>query len=174
MKNHGKLILIVLFGAMTVISSCKKDTATTASSSSGGEYLTAKIDGNNFEAMTTPQSTVTAKVVESNGVKTLLLQGSDTKGNAINITILAYDGTGTYYSGDDAINLNTMTYIEILKNDSWSSTSSVAVDNGIAKGVLNVAKDDGDYIEGTFSFDGWNDTKGVKKITDGKFRAQLE
>ena len=163
-KNLNYPLLIV---AVILFTSCSKnnnDDNENNNSNGTGEYLTAKIDGTNFEAAQSPAVIVSATI--SNGV--FIVQGGNNEGDTIRATIYEYNGTGTYTTGDNINNTSSLSFITLPAN-SWMSTFD------IGSGTLNVTLDDGEYVEGTFSFEGYNAAdQTTKNVTNGKFRAKLE
>lgn len=131
----------------------------------GTEFLTAKVDGVMFEAAQDPAVIVAAAV--SNNV--LTIQGGKNNGETIRGTINGYSGVGTYLTGNDISNPNSLTYLTINPVASWMSTFN------IGSGTLEVTFDDGNTIEGTFSFEGFNaQDQTTKTVTEGNFKAIID
>ena len=136
----------------------------------GAEFVTAKIDGANFAASQDPAVLVGA----SKSSSTLTVQGSTNDGDAINFTIMGYNGPGTYTTGDDPANTSLIQYIE-LPASAWASNAVTALVGGLAPGEITVTVDADGVVEGTFSFDGYNGSDmTTKNITEGEFKANLD
>ncbi len=167
MKTMKKLTYLLLMIAAVSFTACSNndDDNNDGDGNTGEEYLTAKVDGVNFEAAQTPAVIVSA--TNQNGV--LVVQGGQNDSQTIRINIFNYNGVGSYTSGDNITNTNSMSYSTLSPVVSWVSS----LDTG--SGTLQVTSDDGTTIEGTFSFEGYNSEDGTtKNITDGKFKAILE
>ena len=166
MKKITKLIaLLVLPAAM--LTSCGDDDSgsTNNNNNSTGEFLTAKVDGQTFEAASEFDA-----IAASSSSGALIVQGSNSQGRAIQITLMSYDGPGTY-------NMSNIIQGQLLYTiaSPFTSYSSAAGDG--ANGTLEITLDDGDKIEGNFSFTGRkaeeNATETVS-VTDGSFRANFQ
>ncbi len=165
MKTLKKLTYLVVMISLITFTSCSKNNDNNDDNNSGGEeYLTAKIDGANYEAAQSPAVIVSATI--SSGI--FVLTGGNNNGDTVRATINGYTGTGTYTTGDNINNTNSLSYITLPAN-SWISTFDIGT------GTLNITLEDGEYVEGTFSFEGYNAMdQTTKNITNGKFRAKLE
>lgn len=164
-----KLKQLVLFlTVITLLASCSKDDN---NSSSGDEFLTAKIDGSDFAAAQSPAVIVGAQ--STNG--TLAVQGGDNDGNTINMAIQNYTGVGTYTTGDNLTNTNLIQYLQINPVAGWASNLATAAVGGLVAGSIEITSDDGTTVDGTFSFEGYNATDMTTKvITQGSFKAILD
>ncbi len=164
LKNTFRILFLTLAIGFT---SCSSDDDNDAGGGGGGggeEFLTAKVDGANFEAAQSPAVIVAATT--SNGL--LTFHGGTNEGNTIRGTINSYTGVGTYTTGDNITNVNSLTYITLPAN-SWMSTFD------IGSGTVNVTSDDGTTVEGTFSFEGFNpQDQSTKSITEGSFKATID
>ena len=57
---------------------------------------------------------------------------------------------------------------------SWMSNLASAALN-LTPGTITITTDNGEQIEGAFSFDGYDGTsKTIKKITEGKFKIKIK
>ncbi len=124
---------------------------------------TAKIDGNSF---TSVSSIVTTKI----GQQIIFgMTATDAYGNFIKITLYkGYTKEGTYQFGNDSKNINVISY-NVLKPNVlyWTSVQETGT------GTMTVTKDNDNYVEGTFSFEGVSVfDSSTKKITEGKFKAK--
>ena len=170
MKTIKKTIYVTFLCLSVILASCSSsdDNNDGDNNDDGGgngtEFLTAKVDGSNFEAAQSPAVIVGA--TSGNGLMTF--QGGTNEGKTIRGSVFNYDGVGTYTTGDNITNVNSLMYIT-LPNNAWSSTFD------IGSGIITITSDDGSTIEGTFSFEGYNaDNQTTKTITEGSFKAIIE
>lgn len=176
MKLIKKITYVMFLFAAVAFTACSSDDDAAANNNENGngngngdgnasEFLTAKIDGADFEAAQDPAVIVAASI--GNGV--LSIQGGQNDGQTIRATINGYDGPGTYTTGDGLNNTNQLMYVTLTPVATWMSTFN------IGSGTLEVTSDDGDVIEGTFSFEGFNaEDNTTKNITEGAFKAVIE
>lgn len=157
-----KSILIVLTIVSLSLVNCNKDNAEDTNPS--GEFVTCKVDGVDFSASADYDTTAATK---TNGI--LTIQGSDNSGKAIHVLIHNYIGEGTYHTGDNLSNTNSLSYITVNPVASWMSTFDVG------SGTLEVTTDDDNTVEGAFFFEGYNaDNQTTKSITNGSFKANFQ
>lgn len=117
---------------------------------SGDEFVTAKLDGANFAAAQDP-AVIVGAVIDS-GV--LNVQGGTNSGDTIRITIVGYDGPGTYTLGDNASNPNLMGYFTVSLVAGWLNNGVTSLVDGVGTGTVEVTSDADGVVEGTFSFKG--------------------
>lgn len=148
-----------MFGCLIIftIASCKKSEKV-AKQIDG--TMTAKVDGKEWTATLAVQATKSGTV--------LAIGGTGSEGQ-ININITNYAGVRGYALGGPITNMN---------NGMWTTTAipPVAYNNllGQGTGEINITKEEGDYVEGNFSYSAKNQTSGVSvSLTEGKFRAKL-
>jgi hypothetical protein len=151
MKNL-KISLIAIIGCLIMFSCSSNDSGLEGS---GGKSLSVKIDGNSFKA-----AGLTTSAIVTNGI--LTVQGGKSNGETVRLTIMNYTGAGTYTTGDNLSNMNSMNYITLTPIATWSSTFN------IGSGTLVVSSDSGSKVEGTFEFVGVNGNAS-KNFTEGKF-----
>ena len=169
------MILVMTLAAVT-FTSCSSDDDSGDDPGTGGgggaEFLTAIIDGADFAASQSPAVIVGAQ--STNGI--LAVQGGDNNGNTINFAIQNYTGVGTYVTGDDISNSNSIQYLQISPAPStWLSSGVTSLVGGLNPGTIEITSDDGTTVEGTFSFDGYNGSDMTTKVvTQGSFKAVLE
>ena len=169
MKTIKKTMYLVMLFTAVLFTACSGDDDNDGDGGDGGaggaEFLTAKVNGANFEAAQDPAVIVAATT--SNGV--LTLHGGENSGATIRATIQSYTGVGTYTTGDNLSNVNSLTYLTISPIATWMSTFN------IGSGTLEVTSDDGSTVEGTFSFEGFNaQDQSTKSITEGSFKATID
>ncbi len=168
MKTFKKSIYLLLVVAAVAFSSCNKNDDNNdegEQNNNGTEFLTAKVNGVDFEAAQDPAVIVAATV--SNNV--LAFQGGKNNGETIRGTINGYNGVGTYLTGNDISNPNSLVYLTLTPVASWMSTFN------IGSGTVEVTFDDGNTIEGTFTFEGFNaQNQTTKTVTQGNFKAVID
>ena len=169
MKNSKIKFLIIAVFAVFAFTSCNNNNDD-GGGSDGDEFLTAKIDGADFAASTSPATIIGATI--TNGL--LVVQGGDNAGNTISFQIFGYTGPGVYATADALTSTNAIRYITINPVATWDSSAVTSL-VGISPGRIEVTSDDGVSVEGTFSFEGYNasDTT-TKVITNGEFKAVLQ
>lgn len=160
-SNFSKLFILLLALTFT-FSSCKKEEEDTAPNSEGS--ITAKVNGQPFDATLSVQATLSSSVFAFAGSGTT--SANDVR--QINISIADYNGTGTYnfsVAGSTAI---------------WSegtSASDIYTANFIiGSGQVVITEVTDSEIKGTFEFTGSNAGGGgseTRTITEGKFNVKI-
>lgn len=157
MKTINKILFASAF-SMLLFSCSKSDPGT--NSLSGGS-MSAKVDG------TTWSATLAVQATKANGV--LSVAGTGSAGQ-INITLGTYTGPGTYTLGPAGGPSNTAIYTLTTAPFTAHSASGV-----LGSGTVTVTSDTNGRVEGTFNFDGKNNSGPAittKLITDGNFSAK--
>jgi len=170
MKNlKNKFLLIAVF-TVFAFTSCDNNNDD-GGGSDGDEFLTAKIDGADFAASTSPATIIGATITND----LLAVQGGDNSGNTISFQIFGYTGLGVYATADALTGTNSIRYITISPSVATWDSSAVTSITGISPGRIEVTFDDGQTVEGTFSFEGYNASDmSTKVITAGEFKAVLQ
>ncbi len=154
MKNLQKFSLLLLITLISISCSSSDDDNPTG----GDAFLTAKVAGTDFASMDVSVSaTVTSTI--------LVVQGSNAGGDFIRFNISSYNGVGTYNTGDNLTNTNSIMYGTITPVASWTSTFN------IGNGTIEITEDSATHVKGTFSFLGYNGSTDRKEITEGNFSA---
>lgn len=162
-KDMKKLKILLLLFMVSVITSCS-DASDDDLGTSGEGTFTAKVDGSTFTSL---QIAVGATV--TNGVAAM--QGSNSAGEYIRITILNYTGVGTYTTGNNPSNASSISYGTVNPIATWISTFD------LGSGTIEITEETATSISGTFSFTGINNASGntsSKTITEGQFSASLD
>ena len=181
MKTIKKTIYVTFLCLSVILASCSSDDDNGGDSDDGGnggaEYVTAKVAGSDWAASTDLASLIGAETGTSNGNTVMTIQGSTNDGDYIQIVIQNYNGEGTYTTGDDIQNTNSLSYGELVGTtgiDLWSNGFITAILGGIGAGEIVVESDSNGVISGTFAFKGYNATdESTKNITVGKFKANI-
>ncbi|MGV3461220.1 MAG: DUF6252 family protein [Flavobacterium sp.] len=169
MKTLGLLRAALLVSLSFFAASCgDDDSGSTNNTNPGGEYVSAKVNGEAFGS-----STLFDAVAASNpNATTLVVQGSDNGGNAIQIMLLNFDGEGTY-------NLSNMINGQLLytKLQGTTAISYSSAAEGSANGTAEITLVDDTKVEGNFSFTGRRVQEGSTEtvnVTEGSFRANFQ
>jgi len=153
-----KTTLFTLVCAFLLFSCNKSDSPAIT----GGGSMNATVDGSSWNASLAVQATSTSGV--------LSIGGTGTAGQ-INLTIGSYTGPKTYTIGAAGGPSNSAMYT--LTASPFTSYSATMV---LGSGTVTVTSDSGGYVEGTFSFDGKNNSGPsvtTKVVTNGSFKAKL-
>lgn len=136
-------------------------------------YVKAKIDGSGY---------VANEISVLSIGNALAVTGTKISANSeISFSLSNYNGVGSYAIGD---NVNNESFIQyVIRNestntisDSWQNNlvTSTLGGNGPQPATVVVTLDDGNVIEGTFSFEGYNnDDQSIINVTQGEFRVEL-
>lgn len=156
MKNLKKLMLFLFVAVLTSCSNSSDEEL----GITGEGILTAKVDGQTWSSL---KATVGATV--SNNV--LAVQGSTSNGEYIRFNIMNYTGVGTYKTGDNLSNANSISYGTIDPIVAWVSTFN------LGSGTIEITEDTATTVTGTFSFSGINSSanNSTKTVTEGTFSA---
>lgn len=163
-------LLLVLFSL--TLSSCSKDDDENASGDGGGE-MTANISGvGSFKSF--PASSNAVKQTIASTSTMLVVQGTNSDGHGITMTIMGYTGEGTYDFTFGPVNSSSAIYTKTDVNNpmdtqSWSSQYMTG-----STGTITISEETEQGVEGTFSFKGKNgndDT--IKTISEGKFNVNF-
>lgn len=163
MKTITKISYAFFLGLAVSLISCSDDDS---SPSTSGEYVKAKVDGQNFRSSTSFDATAASHP----NATTLMVQGSDNNGKVIQIMIMNFNGEGIY-------NVTNMTngFAQYGAATTQMFYSSAA--GGGASGEVEITLADDEKVEGTFHFDGRLVQEGstdMVEVTDGSFRANFQ
>ncbi len=157
MKQFFSLLTISVFA----LTGCgDKDKTPSPFNPSGS--LSAKVDGSSWEA------SLAVQAIKASG--TFQVTGSDNSAKQMNITIMNYNGPGTYTLGGSATSGNG-------SNGRWTAglsgnqTYSTMVGQG--EGSCTISKEEGGKVEGTFNFTAKNTDGQQVTVADGSFSAKL-
>ena len=173
MKNFKKSILVLMAVVAVSLTSCKKDDDGGGGGGAGSGTIVAKAGGSNFKSM---EAASRATMSTNGGNTTLILQGSDASGKGIVITIINYDGTGTYEFSDSDVFI-VGTYIETnINNPQDSQTWTAPYEASGVVGEVNISEQTDTKVKGTFNFTGKdvNGDQSLKNITDGSFNLDIQ
>ncbi len=155
-----RLPILLLAAVLAVFAACGEEEPEIPGLPESGT-LTAKIDGDDWDA------TVVVQASTASGV--LSVMGSNFTGQAINLTVQGYTGPGTYQLGGLG-NTNQGLWVETLSSEGGFSSFGAAANSG----EVVVSSDDGENVIGTFSFSGRNSEDNYRNVTDGSFNAPIQ
>jgi hypothetical protein len=173
MKTIKKIGIVLTMAFATLLSSCSSDDGGGGGGSASLGQVKAKVGGTNFTSM--DLATFATKQVIG-GFTTIIVQGSDASGKAIQLILSDYDGgTGTYAISDDANISAIASYIEAnISNPMASQTWAAPYDGSGAVGSITITEISDTNVKGTFNFTGKNqDGDDTKAITNGAFNVNF-
>ena len=160
MKTITKLSYAFFLCASLSLVSCSDDDG--GSTGGSAEYVKAKIDGDNFSS----SGMFVSATNPMEGV--LMIQGSDDSGAFIQISLMNFDGEGTY---DVSNQLNGYAQYGTVNP---VATFNSAMGNG-ATGEVVITESTETHVKGTFEFTGRRTQDGTPEtveVTNGEFKAQ--
>lgn len=164
MKTITKLSYAFFICASLALSSCSDDDSSSNGGTPSGEFVKAKVNGQNFSSSTTFDAVGASHPQAS----TVVIQGSNDQGHAIQLMIMNYDGPGTYDVSD-------MTGGQALYTQASPFTSYSSAAGGVAEGEVTITEMTDTQVEGEFSFVGKEtDGDGTVEVTQGQFRANFQ
>lgn len=172
MKTITKLSYALFLSLSFALFSCSGDddngntNNNNNNNNNSGEYVKAKVDGQSFSSSTS----FDAVAASNPNATTLVVQGSDNSGKAIQLMIMNLNGEGTY----NVSNMQNGQALYTIANP-FASYSSAAGDG--ASGEIEITHLDADKVEGTFSFTGRKVQEGSTEtvtVTQGEFRANFQ
>jgi hypothetical protein len=175
MRNFKQIMLFVMVGSLLSLTSCSSDDDGGGTGNAGSGTVTAKVDGASFQSMSISSSATIA-----NGGQNLIIIGSNSDGEAFAITVLGYDGVGTYPIGGGANIFNSASYTEtdVNLNDPVNSTTEIwtAPYNDTMVGEIRVSEVSETNIKGTFDFTCKNvgGDQSIKTIADGSYNLDVQ
>ena len=162
MIKNFKILFLGGLMALSVVACKKGDDGGDSPKVGSGGSMSAKVDGKSWSAGLAVQA------IKTNGV---LAIGGTGNGGQININLLDYSKPGTFDLGGSPTNGNHAIYTVVSLPPTVYSNMV-----GQGSGTVTIKSDDGNYIEGTFSFTAKNAAGGGTQVsvTDGKFKAKLQ
>lgn len=173
MKTMKKFGIILALALVTFVSSCSSDDGGGGGATASLGQVKARVAGSNFTSM--ELGTFATKQVVG-GLTTIIVQGSDASGKAIQIIITGYqEGTNTYEISDDATISTVATYIESnISNPLNSLVWAAPYDNSGAVGSVTITEISDTNVKGTFNFTGKNQNgDDTKAVTNGAFNVNF-
>jgi hypothetical protein len=168
MKTITKLSYAFFMCASLAMVSCSGDDdgGSTNGGNTSGEYVKAKIDGSSWSSSSTIDVVSASNPTES----VLMVQGSNNSGEVIQISLMSYDGEGTYDVSS-----------QISGYAQYGTISPIAFYNsavgGGATGEVTITEVTDTFVKGTFEFTGRNTEEGSTEtvnVTNGEFKANFQ
>ncbi|MEZ4795717.1 MAG: DUF6252 family protein [Flavobacteriaceae bacterium] len=173
MRTLKQFMLLVMTMSLVSLSSCSKDDDGGGGGSAELGTIVAKIDG---ASMTSVEIATFASLNSG----TLQIQGNTggTSSKAIVLTVIGFDGEGTYPLGGGANIFNVAAYQETDVDISNPTNPEVRIwqapYDDTEVGEINVSEVTETYIKGTFSFSAKkSDDNSIKNITEGAFNIEF-
>lgn len=163
-------LTLFLFIISALLTGCSKDDGD--NSGDGGGEMTASIAGTAFKSYP-----ISSNAVKSNsgGVTMLFVQGTNSEGIGITMTIQDYKGEGTYQFGPVTSNFNTASYTETPVNNPMGTQVWSASYDTSSSGSITISQETNSGVKGTFNFKGKNgNDNSIKDIQDGKFELKFK
>lgn len=166
------MIAALLFSSAVLTFSCKSDDDGGGGDGAGSGEITAKVDGT---TVTSIELTTTA----SNANGNLMILGNDGGQNpnrAFNLTIVGFDGPGTYPVGGGANIFNVCSYTETDASNPSNPSAKVwsAPYDNTQVGEIKISEVTSTYVKGTFNFKGKDQEGGtIKNVTEGSFNVKF-
>lgn len=161
----GKSLLLA--GVLAFTAACSGDDSPSGTGGHTGSYVTAKVDGANFDAAVMGVPVVTALRTGTGDATLIMISGSDPDGKSMSLNLFGITETGTYNIGP-ATN-SVLAYLEGV------GTATTSFDTGEcagATGTVNITQISEAQVEGTFTFTGKSEENECtsRSITEGSFR----
>lgn len=163
------LALAIIF-SLTLSSCGGSDDGGGGGGSAANGTIKAKVGSSNFTSMQIA-SFATKQQISGAGY-TIILQGSDASGKAIQLILNGVDGQPGTYQISDTGNISAIgTYTEVnISNPLNSQTWAAPYDDSGVVGSVTISEITDTNIKGTFNFTGKNqDGTDTKAITNGAF-----
>lgn len=175
MRILKQFMLLIMVTSMVSLTSCSSDDDGGGSGGSGGGTagsgtLTAKVDGNNYQSVRIASS---ATIANAGSASNLIIIAANSSGKSFAITILGYEGPGTYRVGGGANISTTASYQETDVSDPQNPSTEIwqAPYDDTEVGEIIVTDETDSKVKGTFNFRCKNvaGDNSEKNITDGSF-----
>ncbi len=164
-KTFRLLLLLIGFSSL-LLTGCSSDDDESSNGDGGGE-MTASISGQNFKSHPISSNAVKSS---AGGTTTLFVQGTNSDGIGITMTIMNYTGEGTYQFGPVTSNFNTASYTETDINNPMTTQVWSGSYDTTSSGSITISEESNSGVKGNFSFKGKNgNDDSIKSINDGKF-----
>ena len=177
MRNFKQIMLFVMIGSLLTFTSCSKSDDDGGAAGVAGEgTIAATIGGIAFTSL---EIATTATLTSTPTGDWLRIQGNDSDGNTIVLTVNPFDGIGTYSVSDASVFTTAIyTKIDVDINNPTNSTSTNWVapyENSGVVGEIKISEITDTKVVGTFSFTGKNDNgSDTKEIASGSFNVGIQ
>src|SRR5690606_9191312 len=175
MKALNKSIYLMLIALALVFttSSCNKDDDGGGGGGASAGTVKAKINGTSF---TSAEISTSGTITNAGGMQTFMLIGSNSSGKAIAVTIIGFDGEGTYQIGGGANISVSASYTETDINNPMNTQVWQAPFDASVAGEISFSEVSDTKAKGTFHFTGKNvnGDNSTKEITEGAFNVNVQ
>jgi hypothetical protein len=166
-KSITKFALLLISSFLFL--NCSSDDDNDDSFNSSDGFIIANVEGSSFEALSDNSSDlVVASKIEQRDQTVLLIQGVNNRIKSIVLSVVEYEGSGTYsFSIDGPPNGTIAQYTN--EERAWSTAN----ENG-GSGTILVTTDNDDEISGSFEFVGIEvGNESTRTVTNGSFRVKF-
>ncbi|MBA4134575.1 MAG: hypothetical protein C0525_07610 [Flavobacterium sp.] len=173
MKTIKKIGIFFAIALLSLTTSCSSDDNGGGGSNATLGTVKARVAGANFTSM--EMGTYATKQVVG-GLTTIIVQGSDASGKAIQIIITGYqEGTNTYEISEEATISTVASYIESnISNPMNSLVWAAPYENSGVAGTVTITEISETNVKGTFNFTGKNQAgEDTKAVTNGAFNVNF-
>lgn len=167
-KSIKHISFAIVLAVTTILSSCTSDGGTGGGGSAALGTLKAKAGSTNFTSMSA------ATFAHRSGT-TIIIQGSDATGKAIQLMIMgASDTPATYQISDTSTIMTSASYTEINTSTFTSTTWAAPYDGSGDVGTIVITEITDTNVKGTFSFTGKNQSgSDTKNVSNGAFNVNF-
>lgn len=169
MKTIKQIGIVFTIALATLLTSCSGSDGGGGGGTASLGTLKAKVGGSNFTSMSA--ATFATKQVVG-GLTTIIIQGSDASGKAVQLILTGTDGNAGTFEISDTANISAIaSYIEAnISNPMASQTWAAPYENAGVAGSITISEITDTNVKGTFNFTGKNqDGPDTKQITNGAF-----
>ncbi|MBZ0328351.1 MAG: hypothetical protein K8F54_12140 [Altibacter sp.] len=170
MKMFKNVILILMMSL--AVTACKKDDDGGDGGGGAVGSFSAKVDGQTFEGL---EGTVAAQVSDAGTSQVIAVSGGTANSENLQMIVQNFTGVGTYELS--FLNIGTYSYLPDPSNPDPNTVViySTLGDAQSINGEVNISSYDGDTVEGTFSFTGFNinDIGDTVSVTSGAFNIEV-
>ena len=164
MKTITKISYAFFMFASLALVSCggDDDNGTTGS----GEFVKAKVDGSNWSS----SSSIDVVSASNPMANVLTVQGSNNSGEVIQLSLMNYNGEGTY---DVSSQINGYAQYGTVNPIAFYNSAM----GGAAGGEVTITEVTETYVKGTFEFTGKRTEEGnneTVEVTNGEFKAEFQ
>ncbi|MFN3753474.1 DUF6252 family protein [Flavobacterium sp.] len=170
MKTIKQFGIVLTMALATLLTSCSgSDDGGGGGGSASLGQLKAKVGGSNFTSMNLA-TFATKQVIGT--TTTIIIQGSDASGKAIQLILNGTNGAAGTFEISDTANISAIaSYSEVnINNPMASQTWAAPYDSSGAVGSITISEITDTNVKGTFNFTGKNQNgTDTKAITNGAF-----
>lgn len=170
-KHFGLVLAIAL---TSLVTSCSSDDSSGGGGNAANGTIKARVGNSNFTSL---QLASFATKQATGSVYTIILQGSDASGKAIQLIMNGVNGLpGTFEISDTSGIVTVGSYTEVnINNPLNSQVWAAPYDDSGNVGSVTISEITDTNIKGTFNFTGKNQNgTDTKQVTNGSFDLDFE